>query len=533
MDQYIISARKYRPTSFDKVVGQDHITSTLENAIKNNRISHAYLFSGPRGVGKTSCARIFAKMINSNHKNDNSFNVFELDAASNNTVEDIRNLIQKIRIPPQNCKYKTYIIDEVHMLTSSAFNAFLKTLEEPPKHAIFILATTEKNKIIPTILSRCQIFDFKKILVKDIIESLKKLLETKKIKYDDESLMLIAKKSDGSLRDAYTILDQIINLNDTEIKYDQVVKSLSIIDFDFYNKIINLITQDNISESIILLNDLFNQGFSSEDFIMGLLEYFRNLLMTKHEKTIELINYSEKNKTELIEQSKILDHEKTLTCIKILNEFYFKISKSLNKQFLAELCLLELSQSMNAKKKTEKSKIEKKETISIKTKTKTEKSKVEKKEKTNTIITTNPEKEINFARHTLDINAILDNKKEKIEEEGSKKEININVIWTDFLNNIKNTDNSNYQILKDIDPKIENYTIIIKINKEQRDIIKEEAAINKEIKKINKKLNLKFLIKKEIEQTKIITLEEKYNKLLKLNPNIKKLEKKLKIKFKP
>ena len=534
MNEYVISARKHRPKSFKKVVGQNHITNTLKNAIKNNRISHAYLFSGPRGVGKTSCARIFANMINESESEDNSFNVFELDAASNNTVEDIRNLIQKIRIPPQKGKYKTYIIDEVHMLSSQAFNSFLKTLEEPPKHAIFILATTEKNKIIPTILSRCQIFDFKKISISDIISTLKNLLELKKIKYDEESLMLIAKKSEGSLRDAYTILDQIINLNDKEIKYNQVINSLSVVGFDTYQKIAEMLIDKKIPESIKILNELFDKGFSAEDIIMDLLEYFRNSLMTKNQKTIELINYSKNNIEKIKNLSSKISEKEILNIIKKLNSFYFRISKSLNKQFICELCFLEISQDEEVeiqKKKTfnEKESVKKKQT-NIEQSEKQEKNKSEdlnKKELTKE----NIEEENREEMHTLDLNSILSQEKKHKKSENQK--ININVIWIDLLNEIKKEDKETYKILKDFNPRIKQNEIIVEIIKEQKNIINKEKEINDLLQKINNNLKLIFLIKKSSEQTRIITLEEKYEKLVKINPNIKSLEKKLKIKFKP
>ena len=520
MNEYVISARKHRPKSFQKVVGQNHITNTLKNAIKNNRISHAYLFSGPRGVGKTSCARIFANMINESASEDNSFNVFELDAASNNTVEDIRNLIQKIRIPPQKGKYKTYIIDEVHMLSSQAFNSFLKTLEEPPKHAIFILATTEKNKIIPTILSRCQIFDFKKISISDIILTLKNLLESKKIKYDEESLMLIAKKSEGSLRDAYTILDQIINLNDKEIEYNQVINSLSVVGFDTYQKIAEMLIDKNIPESIKMLNELFDKGFSAEDIIMDLLEYFRNSLMTKNQKTIALINYSKDNIEKIKNLSSKISEKDILNIIKKLNSFYFRISKSLNKQFICELCFLEISQDEEFESKKKKTFNEEE---SVKNKSEDLNKKDFTKEKT--------EEEKEEEMHTLDLNSILSQEKNNKKEENQK--ININVIWIDLLNEIKKEDKGTYKILKDFNPRIKQNEIIVEIIKEQKNIINKQEEINNLLQKINNKLKLIFLIKKSSEQTRIITLEEKYEKLVKINPNIKQLEKKLKIKFKP
>ena len=284
---FIVSARKYRPQTFESVVGQGSITSTLTNAIENNHLAQAYLFCGPRGVGKTTCARIFARVINTepgtemDPNQDFSFNIFELDAASNNSVEDIRSLTDQVRIPPQVGKYRVFIIDEVHMLSQAAFNAFLKTLEEPPAHAIFILATTEKHKIIPTILSRCQIFDFNRIQIPDIADHLKKIAVEESIETDADALHIIAQKADGALRDALSIFDQIVAFAGNSITYQSVIDNLNILDYDYYFKITEHLIAGNIPPALLLFNDILNNGFDGHNFINGLGEHFRNLMVCK------------------------------------------------------------------------------------------------------------------------------------------------------------------------------------------------------------------------------------------------------------
>ena len=345
MEDYIVSARKYRPTTFEEVAGQEAITSTLLNAISNNQLAQALLFTGPRGVGKTSCARILAKMINStidNVNQDFAYNIFELDAASNNSVDDIRNLTEQVRIPPQVGKYKVYIIDEVHMLSTSAFNAFLKTLEEPPKHCIFILATTEKHKIIPTILSRCQIYDFKRINNKDIVDYLIKICNKEEVKFEHEALDIIANKADGAMRDALSIFDRILSYNNKEITVKDVSLNLNVLDQEVYIKTIDYVLDNNIPELLLLIDNIISKGFEGINYVSGLSTYCRNLLISKNDKTIGLLDYSESSKEKIISQGQKVSPEIIINCLELLNKCEINYRSSINQRLLVELTLMQL-----------------------------------------------------------------------------------------------------------------------------------------------------------------------------------------------
>ena len=361
MENYIVSARKYRPSTFDTVVGQRALTTTLKNAIATGKLAHAYLFCGPRGVGKTTCARIFAKTINClNPANDGeacnqcescmafneqrSYNIHELDAASNNSVDDIRQLIEQVRIPPQIGKYKVYIIDEVHMLSQSAFNAFLKTLEEPPHHAIFILATTEKHKILPTILSRCQIYDFNRIGVNDTVEHLQYVAQKEGIQAEPEALTVIAQKADGGMRDALSIFDQVASFTGGKITYQGVIENLNVLDYEYYFKLTDCFLENKVSEAMLLLNEILRKGFDGSHFITGLASHFRDLLVSKDVSTLPLLEVGAGIRQHYQEQAKKCDQKFLYRAMKLVNDCDLNYRASKNKRLLVELTLIQCAQ---------------------------------------------------------------------------------------------------------------------------------------------------------------------------------------------
>ena len=357
MEHFIVSARKYRPQHFSDVVGQQAITNTLENAIKNNHLAQALLFTGPRGVGKTSCARILAKRINQEdtiaEDEDFAFNIFELDAASNNSVDDIRSLTDQVRIPPQTGKYKVYIIDEVHMLSQAAFNAFLKTLEEPPAHAIFILATTEKHKIIPTILSRCQIFDFKRITVLDAKNYLKVICEKEQIDADDDALHIIAQKADGAMRDALSIFDRVISFSGNRLTREAVTQNLNVLDYDTYFEMTDLLLENKIPEVLNHFNRTLSKGFEGHHFINGLASHFRDLLVAKDKATVDLLEVGDNAKKKYLEQAVKADVGFLIKAIDKANECDLNFRASKNQRLLVELALMQIASiTFDGKKKS-------------------------------------------------------------------------------------------------------------------------------------------------------------------------------------
>jgi DNA polymerase III subunit gamma/tau len=347
MEQFVVSARKYRPQTFKDVVGQQAITNTLLNAIATNHLASALLFTGPRGVGKTTCARILARKINQpgydDPNEDFAFNVFELDAASNNSVDDIRNLIDQVRIPPQTGQYKVYIIDEVHMLSSAAFNAFLKTLEEPPKHAIFILATTEKHKILPTILSRCQIFDFKRITIKDAKDHLAEVAKNQGIEYEDTALHIIAQKADGAMRDALSIFDRVVSYCGNNLTRQAVTENLNVLDYETYINVTNLVLENKIPELLIKYNEILSNGFDGHHFIAGLASHFRDLLVCKNPATISLLEVGVEAQKMYEAQAQKASQEFLLQGIETANDCDLKYKVSQNQRLLVELCLMQLA----------------------------------------------------------------------------------------------------------------------------------------------------------------------------------------------
>ena len=361
MEEYIVSARKYRPMTFDSVVGQAALTTTLKNAVKSGKLAHAYLFCGPRGVGKTTCARIFAKAINCEHPNEageacndcescrafneqRSFNIFELDAASNNGVDQIKTLMEQTRIPPQVGKYKVFIIGEVHMLSPAAFNAFLKTLEEPPSHVIFILATTEKHKILPTILSRCQIYDFERMTVPNTINHLKMVAEKEGIKYEEQALAVIAEKADGGMRDALSIFDQAASFCQGDITYKKVIEDLNVLDSDNYFRIVDLALENKVSEIMLVLDGILNKGFDGGNMIQGLAQHVRNVMMAKDSQTLPLLETSNEQKAKYQAQAQKAPTPFLYKALKIMNNCDVQYRQSSNKRLLVELTLIQVGQ---------------------------------------------------------------------------------------------------------------------------------------------------------------------------------------------
>ena len=360
MEQYIVSARKYRPQNFESVIGQNSLTTTLKGAIDTNHLAHAYLFCGPRGVGKTTCARIFAKTINCFHPKENgeacdecdscisfneqrSMNIIELDAASNNGVDNMRSFIEKVQIPPQMGKYKVFIIDEVHMLSTDAFNAFLKTLEEPPAHAIFILATTEKHKIIPTILSRCQIYEFSRITINDIVSNLKQIAEKEGITADEDSLNVIAQKADGAMRDALSIFDQVVNFCGGNITYDKTIQNLNVLDYDYYFKIVDALLEGKVKDTLLIFDKILSKGFEGQYFVDGLASHIRDLMVSKDEETIKLLEVSKNIEARYKEQSAKCTLPWLYKALELANDCDMNYRNSRNKRLLVEVMFIRIA----------------------------------------------------------------------------------------------------------------------------------------------------------------------------------------------
>ncbi|MFL2639594.1 MAG: DNA polymerase III subunit gamma/tau [Flavobacteriaceae bacterium] len=573
MSEFVISALKYRPENFVDVAGQDSVTKTLENAIKQNQIPQAILFCGPRGVGKTTCARIFAKKINSidikqNFKNF-SYNIFELDAASNNGVEDIRNLIDQVRIPPQVGKYKVYIIDEVHMLSGAAFNAFLKTLEEPPTYAIFILATTEKHKVIPTILSRCQIYDFKKITINDIKSYIEKIAKKENVKYEDEGLYLIAKKSDGALRDALSIFDRLVNYTQGNITKELAYDNLNVLDFEIYFKTFEYIINNDIYNCLLIFNSIIEKGFSEYDFIDGFGIHLRDLLVAKNKESEILLEQNESIKKKYIQQSELKNSKFIIDAISLVEEFSFKYKSSKNQRLLIEICLMKLC--MLDPKKDDNGEDEKKKSIidnsskklynksSInKIKTYNNDNKEDSKPKTS-VVEFNDEKLKNkesekienpnnlvsgLSISSLKVKKSIEKEKksrENVQDSKIKTEKfsldNLLISWREFYQYLSKEGEKNLASILQIDnPTIVNgyeihYTLSNNINKSELEKNKKRLVDFLKKKLNNKLIDLKIHVNKESEKKYVFTTKEKFDMLKKINPSIDKLRKEFKLGF--
>ena len=568
MSDFVVSSLKYRPSNFENVVGQEHVTKTLKNSILDKKIPSAILFCGPRGVGKTSCARIFAREINDfNSTDDLSFNIFELDAASNNKVEDIRDLIDKVRIPPQSGKYKVYIIDEVHMLSKNAENAFLKTLEEPPPYIVFILATTEKNKILPTILSRCQIYDFNRISENEIFENLKLICNKEKVTFEDEALNIIAKKSDGSLRDSLTILDRVISFTNKKISLKETSAILNVLDDETYIEIVDNTINGFLVKVITIFNELSDKGFDEKEFMIGLANHFRNLLIVKSSSSENLI--SNKSSLELFKkQADKISKSEIVNTISKIEYSIFKYSEIENKKLLVEILLMKISSIKDEYSGNETSEIEKKKSELKKPDRnqeitnsfeKKESPKIEKDFKENEIELKSKEEEeeeeeeeedtnkVNtdisaFSLSSLKVKKKVNDEIKKIEDSKEKEnqDLDLNNLkekWNLYSNELEKKGKGNFSSLLTLnEPTIEDKTKIVynvptKSSKKELIEIKEDLSRFLKSSLKNDYLVLKFEVNNEVNKEFFLTPKEKYEKLKEINPTIEKLKTDLKLDF--
>ena len=547
MEKYVVSARKYRPIKFKDVVGQSHVTTTLDNAIKNEKIAQSILFCGPRGVGKTTCARILANEINGFNidnplESSNNLNIYELDAASNNSVDDIRNLIDQVRYAPQSGKYKVYIIDEVHMLSNAAFNAFLKTLEEPPSYAIFILATTEKNKVIPTILSRCQIYDFNRIEIADIKGKLIDILSKEKIEFDDEALHVIAQKADGAMRDALSTLDLIRTFSkDSKITLDIVTKNLNILDSEYFFKVTDLIYNSKISETLLIHNDILKKGFESSALLNGLSNHFRNLLLSKNEKLIEIMEVSNSEKSKYINQSKSIPTSFIEESLEILNQFEINYKRSNDNKIHTEIALIKISSL--SKKKTLKSEEKSNIIVGDETNLSNESNKIELVEERDEDTSVSKEtiiKKSEQSQETPNLKSLL------TADEKTEKDLDNNKIKTNKIEKVQFTENSFITLLEEFTKSLNDKNSEIAILKKKYTIEDHmitfhldndlegtifDSILNKFKEQLKARFEKKVSLRKDITQTikekAIYTNKDKFDYLSKKNKNLKDLQNKL------
>lgn len=560
MEQYIVSARKYRPQNFESVIGQNSLTTTLKGAIETNHLAHAYLFCGPRGVGKTTCARIFAKTINCFHPKENgeacdecdscisfneqrSMNIIELDAASNNGVDNMRSFIEKVQIPPQMGKYKVFIIDEVHMLSTDAFNAFLKTLEEPPAHAIFILATTEKHKIIPTILSRCQIYEFSRITINDIVSNLKQIAEKEGITADEDSLNVIAQKADGAMRDALSIFDQVVNFCGGNITYDKTIQNLNVLDYDYYFKIVDALLEGKVKDTLLIFDKILSKGFEGQYFVDGLASHIRDLMVSKDEETIKLLEVSKNIEARYKEQSAKCTLPWLYKALELANDCDINYRNSRNKRLLVEVMFIRIANLADGGIELKKDKPEL-PLIAVAASPAVANTNIATANNINTqkSSTTTPSRKIN----TININTgiIRDNDDKTNETANKPNDNNISIAIDNNLpeeeknilsaiNNFIANNNINTiaeNIFIKFTPFIEENKIkfrlfnSIQLNEIENIKIPLEAFVNKQLSRTDIKVEA-YIDEETLNSNKAYTKEEKFVELMNKNPYVKEFQK--------
>ena len=558
MNDFVVSSLKYRPKTFDTVIGQNHVTSTLKNSITENKIPSAILFCGPRGVGKTSCARIYAKEINKSSienidSHDLSFNIFELDAASNRGIEEMKNLIDKVRIPPQIGKYKVYIIDEVHMLTPQAMNAFLKTLEEPPKHIVFVLATTEKNKILPTILSRCQIYDFNRINESEICKAIVDICTKEEFKYDDEAISIIARKSDGSLRDSLTILDRIVSFTNKNITTEKTSELLNVLDNESFLKLSENIIKNNLIPVLIQFNEICDKGYNEKEFLTGLANHFRNILIAKSKESHDIFDFNNNLLNLFVEQGNLIDNNSIIEKISLIENSIFKYNLVENKKLLVEITLMKISKSFNHNESIkaslpQKKKIDLKNNIDnapkkipVITPAVDEVKKQNQEEFSNKKEINNEEiSALSLSSIKLKKEIIAEKDKEKVDEEKQSSEFDkdqLKIKWGKYSKILSENGNNSLSSLLEInDPVILeknkiSFTVPSKSNKKEIDSGKENLIkfLRAELK--NDIIELDVIVDKNISKEYYSTPQEKFEKISKLNPLVDQFKNDLKLDF--
>ena len=559
MSNFVVSSLKYRPKDFESVVGQNHVTNTLKNSISENKIPSAILFCGPRGVGKTSCARIYAKEINkssieNDENHDYSFNIFEIDAASNNKTDDIRDLIEKVRIPPQIGRYKVYIIDEVHMLSKQAENAFLKTLEEPPAHIVFILATTEKNKILPTILSRCQIYDFNRIKEDEICKALIEICKKEDFKFEEEAISIISRKSDGSLRDSLTILDRVVSYTNKNITTEKTSSLLNILDNESFLKISENIINGDLIPVLTLFNEICEKGFNEKDFLTGLASHFRNILISKSSESHIIFEFNKNMLDSFSNQGEMISNSEIIEKITAIENSIFKYNQIENKKLLVEITLMKICKNLNeskvlVEKKKDKIKIASKSTNLGKETTvdnninNLDSDKKQEESDLNNEISTvkNEYKEtsaLSLSSLKLKKSALSEKEKEKEKQEvlsNTFDNVSLNSAWKEYSSNLeKNGNNSLSSLMEMNEPYINdnnniNFKVPSKSNKKELDFEKEKIIKYLKDKLKNGNIILEIIIDKETNKEYYATPQEKFEKLSEINPLLNQFKKDLKL----